>query len=296
MKNLTKTKLVFLFVTVFCLLLILFHVFQSFTLVNLEKQLDHKEKYLSNLTQNLDSQIATLDELLRNCQMEANEATSSIVCSKANMHYLEAQKYLDSYYIEREVLEKTVSEYTNLFNTSNKLCTKINSISNNDSKRILQVLAPEEITTHIDEFLDQKQISVTKLVSSAQTYADDLYNEYYPLMVKLVTCEAGEHYYSDNDQFYVMNVAENRVESKHYPNSLYEVIFQKGQYAPTFDGSWKTKIPNERTEKNVEKYLKGKVQTGMPENVVYQAMFKQGSAVWKHVPNGVDEGHFYCIR
>lgn len=114
-------------------------------------------------------------------------------------------------------------------------------------------------------------------------------------MLKLVTGEAGDYYYPDLDQFCVMNVAENRVKSEYFPDTIKEVVFQPGQYQPTWDGSW-SKKSDERTKRNVEKYLRGEVETGMPDNVVFQAMFKQGDNVWKHITNEVDVGHYYCAK
>lgn len=55
------------------------------------------------------------------------------------------------------------------------------------------------------------------------------------LFAALLQCEAGS---SDYDALLaVATVVMNRVESNRYPNTLYGVIYQKGQFSPTWNGS-----------------------------------------------------------
>lgn len=80
------------------------------------------------------------------------------------------------------------------------------------------------------------------------------------------------------EQYFVANSIENRIKHPNFPNTLYDVVYASGQYEPVINGTINL-TPSDETRKNVEYYLRGNVETGMPDNVVYQALFKQGK-VW----------------
>lgn len=76
----------------------------------------------------------------------------------------------------------------------------------------------------------------------------------FDLLCHLVTGEAcGE---TDQAQIAVAQVVLNRMESSHFPNSLYDVIYQKNpvQFSPTVDGNI-NKTPDERCIANVKTAL-----------------------------------------
>ena len=56
------------------------------------------------------------------------------------------------------------------------------------------------------------------------------------LLAKLVRCEAGNQ--SLEGKRAVVDVVLNRVDSKEFPNTIREVIFQKGQFTCVIDGNW----------------------------------------------------------
>ena len=67
-----------------------------------------------------------------------------------------------------------------------------------------------------------------------------------------------------------------------------EVIHAPGQYggkrAATCEAyEW---VKQETTD-----YLRGRVETGMPSNVVFQAGFKQGNYTWLYMESS---GHYFC--
>ena len=96
------------------------------------------------------------------------------------------------------------------------------------------------------------------------------------LMAHLIYAEAGSSMCSDDMQLYVGSVALNRVNNACFPDTLKEVIYQKGQYACTWDGNFE-KEPDARAWRNASIVLvNGSL---LPDNVVYQADFKQGSGV-----------------
>lgn len=78
-------------------------------------------------------------------------------------------------------------------------------------------------------------------------------------------------------QIAVGSVVLNRVADLSYPDTLRGVIYQRGQYACTWDGNF-DRTPTERNWA-VARYL---LENGsqIPANVVYQAQFRQGHGVY----------------
>lgn len=108
------------------------------------------------------------------------------------------------------------------------------------------------------------------------------------MLAHLINGEAGASYYSDKHRLYVGSVVLNRVESDWYPDTIEEVIFQKGQYACTWDGNY-DREPSESSWEIAEQLLReGSV---LPKNVVYQAEFTQGSGIYEEI-----EGSYFCYR
>ena len=71
---------------------------------------------------------------------------------------------------------------------------------------------------------------------------EDLY-----IMAHLLAGEA--QCYPDEEQIYVGSVVLNRVAHKEFPNTIKDVVFQKGQYACTWDGNY-DREPTEQNWKN----------------------------------------------
>ena len=78
-------------------------------------------------------------------------------------------------------------------------------------------------------------------------------------------------------QIAVGSVVLNRVADQSYPNTLHGVIYQRGQYACTWDGNFE-RTPTDRNWA-VARYL---LENGsqIPVNVVYQAQHRQGHGVY----------------
>lgn len=97
------------------------------------------------------------------------------------------------------------------------------------------------------------------------------------LFARLLTAEMGGSWIPDEIQLYVGSVVINRMGHELYPDTLYDVIYQSGQYSPTWSGAINN-TPDERTIENARQLLeKGSI---LPENVVFQANFKQGDGVY----------------
>jgi len=102
------------------------------------------------------------------------------------------------------------------------------------------------------------------------------------LLSKLINCEAGSDWLTDEHQQLVAMVALNRVTSDKFPNSISEVIYQSGQYSCVGSSKWNEE-PSKRAVKNAKLALAGNVYC--PENVLFQAEFTQGNGVYKSFYN-----------
>lgn len=97
------------------------------------------------------------------------------------------------------------------------------------------------------------------------------------LLARLITAEMGASWVSDEMQLYVGSVVINRMNHELFPDTLYDVIYAKGQYSPTWNGAINN-TPDERTIENARQLLEyGSV---LPENVVFQANFPQGDGTY----------------
>ena len=114
------------------------------------------------------------------------------------------------------------------------------------------------------------------IVKQAADGTPDPYEVY--LMAHLIYGEAGNQ--NDECQLAVGAVVLNRVKHRRYPNTIEEVIFQKGQYACTWDGNF-DKEPSEQAWKNAYWLLENELSENpievIPLKVIYQAQFEQGS-------------------
>lgn len=102
------------------------------------------------------------------------------------------------------------------------------------------------------------------------------------MLSRIIFAEAGSDWITDEHQFAVGSVVLNRVGDSRFPNTMREVVFQKGQYACTWDGNY-NKTPNERAINNAKYLLENGVT--IPENVVWQSQSRQGAGLWKKIQN-----------
>lgn len=264
-------------------------------LVSLQHQLTRDENTYNNTYDKLQTTLDNAEEAQKEVENNSKSALKSIVCSEANYYNNKTQTALNKYEQYLNNAEEYLKEYKKQQEEVNDLVKKINQIQEKlmMDKKYFTKSSLNGYTKESEKITTLKNAKVKEKATEAQKYADKLYNEYLYIMLRIVTGEAGSEYCPDLDQFYVMAVIENRIKHPEFPNTLSGVVFQPGQYQPTWDGSWSKKA-DKRTQENVAKYLRGKVDINMPDNIVYQAMFKQGDYVWAYVANPVDGGHFYC--
>lgn len=102
---------------------------------------------------------------------------------------------------------------------------------------------------------------------------DDLYE-----LSHIINAEAGDAACSDELRIAVGSVVLNRVASDLFPNTVFEVVHQSGQYRPTWDGGFLAE-PSEASVRVAEMLLEEGSQ--LPGDCLYQANFVQGSAVYE---------------
>lgn len=112
------------------------------------------------------------------------------------------------------------------------------------------------------------------------------------LLSKIIQAEAGSSWLTDEHQRLVGSVVLNRENSPEFPDTLEEVIYQKGQYYGT-GTKWFAKLcPTERAVRNALYVLEnGSIA---PSSVVFQANFKQGSGTWLRITDKVLGSTYFC--
>lgn len=121
------------------------------------------------------------------------------------------------------------------------------------------------------------------------TKEDLIKDEELDMLAHLINAECGAEWCQDEMLYYTGSVVLNRIKSKDFPDTMKEVIFQKGQYSCTWNGSYKNLKPTKRCVNIAKRLLTyGSV---LPENVVFQANFKQGLGVYAQVQN-----MYFCYR
>ena len=121
-----------------------------------------------------------------------------------------------------------------------------------------------------------------------EEYVEYFKNEELELLAHLIFAEAGSDWCSDKMQQYTGSVVLNRIASPYFPNNMYDVIYQKGQYSVTRTGAI-NRTPNERAY-NVARFL---LENGsvLPANVVFQSQHIQGDGIYEKVQN-----MYFCYK
>lgn len=106
------------------------------------------------------------------------------------------------------------------------------------------------------------------------------------LLAKLIQAENGGAKH-DETLYLTGAVVMKRVKSKHYPNTIREVIYQKGQYSTA--SRLDSVKPSTRALEIANDILVYGVDE-LPDNLVFQAMFEQGKEVYKKI-----DGEYFCL-
>ena len=159
-----------------------------------------------------------------------------------------------------------------------KINTKADEPAETQVEPLTEGITQEEIIVIVDE----TEETTEEMTEETKAYTD----EELEILAHLICGEAQA--YSDELQLAVGSVVLNRVASSSYPNTIKEVVFQRGQYACTWDGNY-NRTPTERNWANAQYLLENGSQ--LPANVVYQAQFRQGSGVYKKIGS-----EYFCYK
>ena len=98
-------------------------------------------------------------------------------------------------------------------------------------------------------------------------------------LARIMQAENGGH---EDDEALLLTgvVILKRVKSNHYPDTIIGVISQKGQYSTYADGKFWNE-PSKRSMRIAKKLLSTDIADDYPDNLVFQAEFEQGRAVYK---------------
>lgn len=108
-------------------------------------------------------------------------------------------------------------------------------------------------------------------IEDSLTY-DDLF-----LLAKIVENEAGSIWLSEDHRKCVASVVMNRVNSPEFPDTLGEVVYQKGQYSGVNTKYFEGLLPSEPSVRAALKVItEGSI---LPPSVVFQSEFVQGSGI-----------------
>ena len=128
-------------------------------------------------------------------------------------------------------------------------------------------------------------LAVTLAGAGSATYTeDDLY-----ILSHIISAEAGNC--SEEMMTCVGSVVLNRVEDDRFPDTIGEVVFQPGQYSPTWNGAYYA----EPTEAAVE-VAKTLLEEGstIDPSVVWQAEFPQGNGVYDTIESPWGTVMYFC--
>lgn len=139
----------------------------------------------------------------------------------------------------------------------------------------------EEITIEVEDFIIEHvklpEISSEKHIEELEVHTL-INDEYKDMLAHIINAEAGSDWCTDELQLAVGSVVLNRINSSKFPNNMHDVIFQEGQYSPTWNGAY-YKEPSERAYANAEYLLKH--GSTIPTDYIWQANFEQGKDIFE---------------
>lgn len=169
----------------------------------------------------------------------------------------------------------TENVYTNVeINTDTDMDTDVYTV---DTDMYTQVLPPPTI-----ELVPTIEVPIVEQAVTAETW----WTEYdLDLLAAAIHYEAGSSYCTDEQQQLTGQVVVNRMNDPRYPSIMYDVITDT-KYGVQYSTSSKIianagnrDIIPQRCYDNALAVLNGMVEC--PENVIFQANFKQGTGVYK---------------
>lgn len=255
-----------------------------------EQDMQELEKAYKEVSTFLKDKVTLKDEII---ELYA-EISAAKVCSKANKSFNKLDECFKEYVVQLNEIQQSITTFEEKYNNYLYLLSGIpqysislrNELYNEFHKKVDPMY--EYVSSEKEKYLAD-EYEINKIYIESKKIADNFFEEYFDLMSRLVMAEGGIT--SAEEQCYIANVVENRIEHIQFPDTLYAVVYADGQYACVDSGTI-NRPASEEVLQNVKNYLRGKVETNMPENVVYQARFEQGSGNW-YVSTS---GHYFCYN
>lgn len=173
------------------------------------------------------------------------------------------------------------------------LCQQYNEASNNTeiTSECIETTSSEETFINTEETTNEILSETTSedVIDDLEGYCysdEDLY-----LLARVIDAEASD-ICTDEHKMCTGQVILNRMNSNKYPNTLREVVYDKGQYASVENDRLKEEITKESLDV-ARRLLNG--EKILPDDVVYQAEFPQGKEIVKTIYNKyLDNTTYYC--
>lgn len=217
-----------------------------------------------------------------------DEVKNALVCSDANGYFNSLTEYYATYQQKIDEVQVLISSFTKKYDTYLESILKIPQFSSEHDKQYEEFTSEFEAGYETVQTYSKEVENVESLYLETKQIADDWFEKDFDLMSRIVTQEAGNC--DTLERCYVAKVLENRIKSSLYPNNLHDVVYDPGQYEPVMKGTI-DQPASESVKKDMEEYLRGRIETGMPDYVLYQARFQQGK-IWQHMPSG----HYFCYK
>lgn len=131
-----------------------------------------------------------------------------------------------------------------------------------------------------------------KITEHALDYEQVSFEDMY-LLAKIIYAEAGSNWLSDEWKLCVGEVVLNRVASPEFPDTVSEVIYQKGQYYGSGSTYFESLLPDERCVLLAKRLLEGE-RVMNDKTVVFQAEFVQGSGIHKQFDDCYLGTTYFC--
>lgn len=149
----------------------------------------------------------------------------------------------------------------------------------------------ETVGSTVDPKIEKEILKKQAIFKEVKRYTE----EEYEYLAHGINAEQGREFENEQEtnmrQIYAGQVMINRKDQNFMgASTIKEVLYTPGQYACVSDHSWENPI-TERSYRNAEILLSGQDYSElygipkMPDNVIYQAEFPQGSGVWMKIGN-----------
>lgn len=240
----------------------------------------------------ISSSFSNIIELSIQIKESYKDVKNAPTCSKAHKCFNVLNDYYSTYQEQITKIQKQMASFEKDYIYSYNLVSEIPefSVLHNEYDKFMQRFASKYkfITSKSKSFSKDKKEIDAIFVESKQI-VDELFEEYFDLMCHIVYAEAGIPICTTMERYYVAKVIENRIESSRFPDTIYDIVYQSGQYEPVMTGTIDNN-PSQEVIDEVREYLLGNVEIDMPDYVFFQSRSKVTPRVWKEMPSG----HFFC--